>query len=217
MGFGLIFIGYALLITWGLQIDAATGLGLDILPDFVGYLLIYRGLKGLRPYSKGFVLARLLTLPLMVVGGAILGIQLFALCGRWIPDIRNLYSVLGTAAEWADILSLPLLCFFHIYLCQGIRELAAEVDLPKVIFRAKVVPLLSVVYSVGRLLMGVDLLPAIGMWLLLILQFVLYFYCLVMIYSCYMHIVYADETPEEAVHPLARLLNKFKAPDSEEQ
>ncbi len=212
MGFGLLVIGYATLFTWGLQIDPKLGLGFDILPDLVGYLLFFKGLSSLRPYSKGFVLARWVTLPLAVLGGAILAAQTVALVGTWVPAIADYWKLIKSVISVIDTVSIPLLFFFHIYLCQGIRELAAEVELPKIVNRSKIAVLLSSVYYLGRLITGIVPLPGVVHWFIAVLSFVVYFFFIYILYSCYMHIVYADETPKESSHPLSRLLDKIAKP-----
>ena len=210
MGFGLLVIGYATMLVWGLAIDPEIGLGFDILPDLAGYVLFFVGLRGLRPYSKGFVLARYVTLPLMLLGGATLATQGTALLGKWIPALSQHWPLMQNIISVIATVSTPLLFFFHLYLCQGIRELAAEVELHKVVTRSKIAACLSSVFYLGQLLSGIVGLPLLMIWFFAIMTYVVYFYYLFLLYSCYMHIVYADETPKEVFNPLMRLLDKMK-------
>lgn len=210
MGFGLIFVGYTMLLTWGYKIDASLALGFDILPDLLGYYLIFRGLRGLKPYSKGFVHARLLMIPLMAAGGVTLLSQALALAGEWAGALVAYRKLLATVISVVDTVSIPLLFFLHVYLCQGIRELAAEVDLPKVVFRSKLAVIFSSVFYLGKLLGGLLPLPHAVQWVIALLTYVVYFYTLFLLYSCYMHIVYADETPRQMFNPLFSLLDKKK-------
>lgn len=214
MGFGLFVVGYATMLTWGLAIDRSIGLGFDILPDLIGYLLFFKGLGSLRPYSKGFVLARYITMPLLVLGGATLAAQTVGLVSTWVPALVEYRELLVKILSIVDTISVPLLFFFHLYLCQGIRDLAAEVELGKIVTRSRIAALLSSVFYLGKLLCGIVSLHGIGLWFIAVLSYVVYFYYLYLLYSCYMHIVYADETPTEASHPLARLLDKIKKNDS---
>lgn len=210
MGFGLIFVGYTMLLTWGYRIDPNLALGFDILPDLLGYYLIFRGLRGLKPYSKGFVHARLLMIPLMAAGGVTLLSQALALAGEWAGALVAYRKLLATVISVVDTVSIPLLFFLHVYLCQGIRELAAEVDLPKVVFRSKLAVIFSSVFYLGKLLGGLLPLPYALQWVIALLTYVVYFYTLFLLYSCYMHIVYADETPRQMFNPLFSLLDKKK-------
>lgn len=214
MGFGLLFTGYTLLLVWGLTIDANMGLGFDILPDLLGYLLFFKGLQGLRPYSKGFAFARYLTFPLLITGSVTFAAQGVALIGKWVPAVAEHWGVLLTVINTVDTISIPLLFFFHIYLFRGIRELAAEVELPKIVFRSKLATAFAAFFYLGKLIGGLLPLPGILQWVILLLTFVVYFYTLFLLYSCYMHIVYADETPKESSHPLSRMLDKIKDPNS---
>ena len=215
MGFGLLFTGYAMLLVWGMTIDPSIGLGFDILPDVLAYLLFWKGLQGLRPYSKNFVYAQYLTFPLLAAGGVTFAAQGVALIGKWVPAIAKHWELLLTVINTVDTVSIPLLFFFHAYLCLGIRELADEVELPKIVFRTKVAIVLSSVYYFGNLLVGILPLPGFLHWILALLTFVVYFYYLFLLYSCYMHIVYADEEPKEVFNPLMSLLDKMKKNSSD--
>ncbi|MBQ8382604.1 MAG: hypothetical protein IJX47_05285 [Clostridia bacterium] len=214
MGFGLLVIGYATMMVWGLEIDPDLMIGFDILPDILGYILFFKGLSNLRPYSKGFVLARYITFPLMILGGVTFAAQATALLGTWIPEIAVHWSLLQNIDSIVRTVSVPLLFFFHLYLCQGIRELAAEVELNKVVSLSKIAVCLSSVFYLGQLIAGVAPLPGAVVWVITLLHYIVYFYYLYLLYSCYMHIVYADETPKEVFNPLMRLLDKIKKNDS---
>lgn len=210
MGFGLLVIGYATMLVWGLAIDPSIGLGFDILPDIVGYILFFTALGKLRPYSKGFVLARFVTLPLMLLGLASLAAQGTAMLGLWVPSLSTHWNLLQNIISIIGTVSTPFLFFFHLYLCQGIRDLAAEVELPKVVTRAKIAACMSSIFYLGQLLAGVISLPLVMLWFFAVMTYVVYFYYIFLLYSCYMHIVYADETPKEVSNPLARMLDKMK-------
>lgn len=210
MGFGLLFVGYTMMLAWGYRISPDPPLGFDILPDLLGYFLMYRGLRGLKPYSKGFVYARLITIPLMVAGGVTFLSQVIALAGKWVSPISAYWELLATVISVVETISIPLLFFFHLYLCQGIRELAAEVELPKVVFRSKLAVVFSSVFYLGKLVGGLFPLPNSVQWVLFLLTYIVYFYYLFMLYSCYMHIVYADEEPKQMFNPLFSLLDKKK-------
>ena len=214
MGFGLLVVGYATLMTWGLKIDPDLMIGFDILPDLLGYILFFKGLSSLRPYSKGFVLARFITFPLMILGGVTFAAQAAALLGTWVPEVAAHWSLLQNLDAIVETISTPLLFFFHVYLCQGIGELAAEVELNKVVSRSKIARCLSSVFYVGKLIAGIVSLPGAVIWVITLLHYIVYFYYLYLLYSCYMHIVYADETPKEVFNPLVRVLEKMKKNDS---
>lgn len=214
MGFGLLVVGYTTMLVWGLMIDPDIGLGFDILPDLLGYVLFFVGLRGLRPYSKGFALARIITFPMMILGGVALAAQSIALLGMWVPSIQEYWGLLQTVIEIVTTVSTPFLFFFHLYLCKGIGELAAEVELSKLVSRSKIAAFLSSIFYAGQLLAGIIQLPLVMIWYFAIMTYVVYFFYLYLLYSCYMHIVYADEEPKEVFNPLVSLLEKIKKSDS---
>ena len=230
MGFGLLFIAFSmLLIPFGIEIDKALGLGFDILPDLLAYLLIFRGLKNLKPYSKGFVQARLLTIPLMGLSAVTLLSQGIALLGTKVAAVAKYRSILAEVGNVVDTVSIPFLFFMLFYLCNGIQELAGEVELPKIVMRAKIASLLSgtflmgkrklyyfsAEFLMGKLLIGILPLPNIIHWLVGILTYIVYFTYLYLLFSCYMHIVYADEDPKPMFNPLFNLLDKSNKKDSD--
>ena len=217
MGFGLLFVGYTLLLVWGIEIDPSIGLGFDLLPDLLAYLFFWIGLRGLRPYSKNFVYARYLTLPLIALGGVSFAAQGVSLIGTWVPALSKYWKVLLTVINTVDIICIPLLLFFHTYLCFGIRELAAEVELPKIVSRTKVAVVLSSVYYFGILFTSMVAVPVFVHATLALLTYIVYFYYLYLLYSCYMHIVYADEDPKDASDPLTLLFSKMKKNNSDEE
>lgn len=201
MGFGLLFLGYTLLLTIGKQINVELGLGIDVLPDVIGYILFLLGLRNLRPYSKNFTFAWYLTIPLIAIGGVILGSELIALLGFWQRPIAILLSYL-------DYIHYPLLIFFHVYLCLGIKELANEVGLPKIVKRSYTAMILSTLCYLIRLLLPAQVMPQLAMIALLVI-YLTYFYMLYYLYSCYARIVYADEEPKPLIpNPLMKMLEK---------
>lgn len=216
MGFGLLFIAFSMLfVPFGFQIDPTTNLGFDVLPDLVAFLLIFRGLKNLKPYSKGFVQARYLTIPLMGLGAVTLAAQGIAFAGTKLSSLAKYWSLISSFCNIVEILTIPFLFFLLYYLCTGIQELAGEVELSKIVKRAKGAALLSSTYLIGKLCIGVLPLPAIIHWLVLLLTYIVYFTYLYLLFSCYMHIVYADEEPKNTFNPLFNLLDKSNKKDSD--
>lgn len=111
MGFSRIYWGF--LFFFDLRIQ-----GIDILPDFIGYGLIYLGLKELVSMNSHFVEAQKYTVVLGIL-------SIFDLYQIQIPmgefhlnSISGIFMLTGII-----IVLLDLLMVFH--LCQGIAELAA--------------------------------------------------------------------------------------------
>lgn len=203
MGFGLLFLGYTFMLTVGMQLSSDLPLvwGIDALPDVIGYVLFLFGLRNLRPYSKSFVYARWLTIPLIAIGAVILGAQLLSLAGLWQTQIDNLLSLILNV-------HYPVLIIFHIYLCLGIKDLASEVGLPKIVRRSYTAMLLVVLrYLMEMVMPRTTTYPLIAM-IYVLLPYVVYFYMLYYLYSCYARIVYADEEQKAFPNPLMKLLEK---------
>lgn len=203
MGFGLLFAGYTMMLVIGPSINAELGLGLDAFPDVLGYVLFLLGLRNLRPYSKNFVFAWWLTIPLIAIGAVIFGAELIAYFGLWQTSIASLLS-------YIDFIHYPLLVFFHIYLCLGIKELANEVGLPKIVRRSYTAMLLTTLYYLFRMLLPATTTYPIIALIALLLPFITYFYMLYYLFSCYARIIYADEEQKSLPNPLMTLLEKKK-------
>lgn len=203
MGFGLLFIGYTMMLVVGPSINAELGLGLDAFPDVLGYILFLLGLRNLRPYSKNFVFAWWLTIPLIAIGGVIFGSELIAYFGGWHKPIAALLS-------YVDYIHYPLLVFFHIYLCLGIKELANEVGLPKIVRRSYSAMLLTTLYYLFRMVLPASTTSSLLALVALLLPLITYFYMLYYLFSCYARIIYADEEQKSIPNPLMTLLEKKK-------
>lgn len=201
MGFGLLFIGYTLMLTIGMQIDPSLGLGLDALPDVLGYILFLLGLRNLRPYSKNFVFAWWLTIPLIAVGAVIFGSELIALAGFWQRPIAILLS-------YIDYIHCPLLVFFNIYLCMGIKELASEVGLPKIVKRSFTAMILTTLRYLAQMILPESTTSPIIASIVILLPVITCFYMLYYLYCCYARIIYADEEQKSIPNPLMMLLEK---------
>lgn len=109
MGFGLIFWGILFLFSFRIQ-------GFDILPDIIGYILIFNGLKALLDKSDHFVTARKFCLPLIIL-------SIFDIYQK--PNhtsgihFNPILSLIG-------LVSIILLLFLFYYICQGMKEWARE-------------------------------------------------------------------------------------------
>ena len=140
MGFGFLFLGYFFLL------NLPVG-NVDILPDVLGWLLMFGGLRRLCwycPQDKSFPRAKLVLIP-----AAVLSVLVFVLdivmAGGESPVLftaQLLYSVLQGAYE--------------LFLLLGIHRLAVSVELPKLAARAgrmlaftAVYYLLQLVYYTG--------------------------------------------------------------------
>jgi hypothetical protein len=89
--------------------------GLDLLPDFVGYVLFLIGLSALASEHESFRIAQLLCIPLLIL-------SLFEVYQPPYPQPTG-HSGLGTAIGIIDWI-LSFLLIYHI--CKGIQDLAND-------------------------------------------------------------------------------------------
>lgn len=112
MGFNKMYWGFLFFFDFRIQ-------GVDILPDVIGYWLIYLGLKEIVSVNSHFIEARKYTVVLAIL-------SIFDLYQIQVPiEQFNLNSIWGIFMLMGIIIVLlDLLMVFH--LCHGIAELAAE-------------------------------------------------------------------------------------------
>ncbi len=108
-------------IFWGLLIDLIDFRfnGFDLLPDLIGYALILAGLTKLRPHSRGFRIAWIAAVVLLLLSA----LQLFGVRGE-----ISLTSGERPEAGALGLVSLALaanMVFFY-GICDGIRQSALE-------------------------------------------------------------------------------------------
>lgn len=111
-GLGLIFGGFIFIL-----LDFRVG-GFDLIPNFIGYLLIFSGLKDLAEYDTYFEMAR----PFAAVSAAF---GLFDIYQVNIKDAPN-WFIYSSLISGTVLLIIHLLLYYYIIF--GIRRLAAGLD-----------------------------------------------------------------------------------------
>lgn len=111
-GFYLLFWG--LLLQYNIMIR-----GFDILPDFIGYILIYKGLTTLATENKHFTLASKVTLPLIVL--SLVNLYNF-------QYHQDLLFTITPILDVAKIVVFALNMFLVYALCQGAISIAKDID-----------------------------------------------------------------------------------------
>lgn len=123
-GFNKIFWGLILvLLDFRIQ-------NFDILPDFIGYWMIYQGLQALASYNYNFGKAKMYAAPLLV-----LSITDFFQWQIAIKDLQFSLPAIGFILLFTLITVLNL--FMIYYVCKGISEMSLEKNLIELSKRAK--------------------------------------------------------------------------------
>ena len=217
MGFGFLVYGYLMLIDYGVEINADYGIGFDIFPDILGYILFFLALKNLSRHAKGFSRAKSICTLLIFIGAVTLVAQLFSLTGIWLKYL----SIILNCTEYVKY---PLLLLLHIGIMDGIHSLALDVDLPKLSDKASIGKIISIIYYCTGICMIVyelgfgtptgkaaTIYSSIGICFQ-ILFYLMFFYNFCVLFSSYRQICYeGDENMDEPEkNPLSLLYNKIK-------
>jgi signal transduction histidine kinase len=207
MGWGLLFFGYFLEFILGINSMFAPFVYL------IGFAVILMGVSQLARYCKSFLRAKWCVLALMVLSVWRTYAGLNDLFSLGLPFVNQTVS---SVVSWLFFLGMTL---FHVFLALSVKELALRVDSNKNAVRALrnlvMYGLYAVAYLLSNTMTGVKSLVPI-----VLLLWPVWAICnCVMLYSCYMHIVPADQE-EQAGRPLSRFafVNRFRAAmDAKEQ
>lgn len=216
MGFGYLLYGYLMLIDYGIKTSESVGVGFDIFPDLLGYILFFAALKELSRHASGFARAKSACIPLFAVGGVTLVGQLLTLIG-----VEG--SAVTMVLNYAQYAKYPLLLFFHIGMLDGIRQLSLDVDLPKLSSKAQSATFFSSFYYIVGICMIffeifvpspegkiANIYNTVGM-IYQIAFYLVFFYVFYVIFSAYRQICYeGDEDMDSKPGPLTRLFEKYK-------
>ncbi len=208
MGFGILVVGYFMLINVPFR-------GVDVPPDFLGYILIFIALCKLGNYEKKLKYAKFVCIPLIVFSGVKLTLSLLSAFGA------GEYRTAQNAADYAVIV---LLLVFYFFLLLGIRDLAVSVELEKNArksVRNLVIIVVFYVFTVIVNLYAQGVIPndrGIGAGELFAIQqlfgYVVRFLNLVQFISCYMWIcLEGDEDMTSRQSALVRFVQRLKKED----
>jgi len=208
MGFGLLLFGLTFLIDYGVVISSEFNIGFDVYPDLIGYIVIFIALRKLTPYGKGFKNAKFMCYPLFLIGLGLIALPLIALAKSHLSLIALLIQYCYIARDIAWIM-------FSMLLFSGIRELASEVELPKIVKRTTVAFVLGLLYFLPRISIYIinftQAQKAFVIYWYSLLWYVFLFFSLYLTFNCYMYICYeGEEDPEIKEGRLSRLLDKMK-------
>ena len=196
MGFGTLFVGWLTLFYFR---------SVDIFPDIIAYIVMLVGMKKISSHSEYFRTAMYTVYALIAVGlvGDIMQIT------AAVTDIS-----FGMAQSIVSIVSGVVLLAFTYLLCRAIMMLAGELELTKLVSKARLNIVLAVIYCV---LTAVSLcMPAGAKFTAyiamsgIILGIVWMLHGAVMIYGCYRYICLEGDEEMETENPgkLVRLIFK---------
>lgn len=204
MGFGLLFIGYMFTLDYSLQ-----KVVFDLLPDVLGYLIMFSAMCKLAPYNKGFGYAKVLLLPLIALGGVTAAFEVAGVIG-YTPG-----SIIVDIVKTCSMLSKFFMFAYTVALTMGIRDIARETDLPKVVFRAIRNMAMSSLYYVAYI--AFDFMPISGAKAQMVNAIIYSFGVIVillnllLIFSCYMRICLEGDEDMPAKPSRFAIINRMNA------
>ncbi len=208
MGFGILVIGYFMLINVPFH-------GVDLPPDFLGYILIFVALCKLGSYENKLKYAKLMCLPLIILSGVKLVLSLLSAFGV------GEYTAAQNMAEYAVI---AILLVFYFLLLLGIRDLATRVKLEKnarksvrnliIIVIFYVYTVIVNLYSFGVIPQKTGIQPGALIAIQQLFGYLVRFLNLIQFISCYMWIcLEGDENMDSRQSALSRFVQRIKKED----
>lgn len=181
------------LFFWGLLLQYNMVIrGFDILPDFLGYILIYKGLTTLASQNKYFALASKVTLPL--IGLSLVNFYNF-------QYHQELLLSITSTLDAVKIIVFALNMFLVYNLCRGAIIIAEEVDdyLETTISQRLYVFLgtsgIFLILSIVSLFPFTDV--SANMQLLFVVSYFIYLFALLIVASA-MYKMYKELSPKKA-------------------
>ena len=215
MGFGILLFGYLFLTDVEVVVNMEHQIGFDVLPDVVGFILMFRALTLLQASFSAFSAPKRIIYPLFATSTTVLlcqGISFFKIAPELFSNVLEVVIPLQNA----------ILILFHVLLFKAAKQLAKEIDLPvlaKILNRCLL--LSAIFYSVHLILIfALPYSQQLGSatpffnftyYVSLLFQYFVLFYNIIALYKCYMFIGYeGEETPTNVKHPLQALVDKLK-------
>lgn len=213
MGFGIFLFGYTFILDVGVSINAEYGIGIDVFPDLIGYIVLLIALRKIASYDKNFGRAGTVTLLLLPVGLLTLGFQVGAWAGFDPRICRNVLDVLGTA-------KCVLLFLFHLSWLPAHAKLCSLIELDKLAGSCRVSAILSclfwALFGIQPLLayVRINVLVNVLLYLTAFLFYIVLFFNLIILWRSYQMIGYeGEEIPTDMRHPLFAWLEEHRKND----
>ncbi len=182
MGFGPLFLGYLFIFSFSYR-------GFDILPDAIGFLIIYFGLRKLSEYGYGFNNLKKYMYFLFPASLITFVLQILSLTGYQNDLLTEIWNCVY----------IPLMLVFNLMLLVSIKNIATDLDLKVIRVRALRNLVITVIYYGLTLFFSIPtsfisslantLIEKYAMGLVMyILGYVWLFLNTILIFSCYMYI-----------------------------
>ncbi|MBE6608693.1 MAG: hypothetical protein E7633_09085 [Ruminococcaceae bacterium] len=212
MGFGLLFFGFMMMLDTGWTISEAYGIGLDIFPDILGYLCMYRSMKHLRKSSRDLNIFAWITVALSVLGGVLLAGQITAAVMRFAYP-AGLESM-GLFIMICGYIKNPIMLAAMLFLTSGLRELANSLELYSLAKKTTAVSVISAAYYLLQSVFTVTSagnisVPSVVFFGTALLFYVQLITVLALVFSFYRQVGYEGEDTSEKEHPLEKLRKKL--------
>ena len=211
MGFGLLFVGFMMMLDQSWALSAAPAVGVDIFPDIIGYILMVFSMKHLRKSSKDLNIFAYIVTFMAFVSGIYALLQISAVVMRF-ASLGGL-EIVSAAENIYYALKYPVMVAAILFLSSGLREVATDVGLDKLAKKTAIFTAISAVAYVGTSVQA--LIPTGEIWAyfailaISLLFFVQYFMMLILIFSYYREIGFEGEDDLPEKEPLfVRLLQK---------
>lgn len=215
MGFGILLFGYLFLTNVEVAVNAEHQIGFDVLPDFIGFIIMFYALSMLSTSYSAFKTPQKAIYPLFIT-------SLILLLCQGISFFNVFPSVVSKILSIVIPLQSVILAFFHITLFKTVKELASEIDLASLAGVSKRCIVFSTIFYIGYpillyVLPNASKLGAIApffnltFYIFLLFQYFVLFYNILALYKCYMYIGYeGEDTLMNVKHPLQSLVDKLK-------
>ncbi len=211
LGFGILFIGYFLTLNLNLK-------GVNVPPDFLGYLIMFAACNKLRDYSPYFKKTNWALIPLAAISGGLFTFEIFTLFGASSFALTPVLEFVKTLISGV----------MHFFLLKALMEISRDVGRTKItgkcqrnIFITLAIISIQALLSIPFIELPFLELPVkselyrhftdIGVNFMVILNSI-------QIFSCYMWICYEgdeDMDVENSNDPLAKLTAKMAKENAE--
>ena len=211
MGFGLLFVGFMMMLDQSWALSAAPAVGVDIFPDVIGYILMVASMKHLRKSSRDLNIFAYIATFMAFFSGIWAILQISAVIMRF-AQLGGL-NVVSVAEDIYFAVKYPVMIAAILFLSSGLREVATSVGLDKLSRKTAIFTAISALCYTGTSVQA--LLPVGEIWayfatlIISLLFFVQYFMMLILIFSYYREIGFEGEDDLPEKEPLfVRLLQK---------